>query len=488
MPPSSTKYGFLDYTVSYKAVWTGLGMVVAGLVATVFILERVKPPREDEKARQELKSAERLQVRADGCVAPDTPKQRQDQLEEAGATLGRARTALDQGDFAESINETRAATALLREFIDKTCATRDSVAEFISVTGDVKVKKVQSPRWVPARKDTPLFTGDRIKTGDGQAQYFYLAEGDTSKGETMDIRPGSIVEIKSVTPQPDGLVRAAAFVEVGDVSLRSVPGSGSTLETPNSVVEPKKGDIADVETHVGKEDLIRSRRGGTEVRSASGGRATLDANTRVQVSKAGVGAVVKDLPEPEMVEPIHQRIFTFEKPGEGTVVFEWRELEGAERYLFNLGRNDILRPVLNEGDESVSEPSAQITGLPPGKYFWRLSAVDYNGVPGRWSETRSFSIRGSSGEPPAKRPPPYLEVSSHTAVGDTVIVNGKADPYVTLELILNDRNLGNVAVGDDGSFQHIVPLEREGRNKIEFIARDAYGTETRKSFYENFYY
>jgi hypothetical protein len=475
--PTPTRYkDLLDYTVSYRAVWTILGLAVISLVAGWFIYDKMKPPGEDEKARQELKAASRLLARAEACVEPATPAPQKDRLERASAAVQGAQQDVELGRYADAMAAARDAAQILEDFIDQNCTTRDAEAEFVSLSGDVEVKKAHSFRYVGARPDSTLVQGDRIKTGAGKATILYLRSG-----ETQEIRPNSIIEIKSVTPLPDGKARVESVLEVGEVQLKSVEGTDSTIVARRGSIVPRGGDVVEVESPEGAtEDRFRSLKGGARVTHVSGAQRVLPALSRVSATDEALSEPAPDLPGPELAEPIEGRVFTFEKPEDGVVRWEWRNLPGASRYVLQVGRNELFIPVLNDGDESVSDgTSARTTGLPPNQYWWRVAGVDGKGVRGRWSEQRTFTVRGGAGAAPVSRPPPKLEILEKVPIGDKVIVSGKTDAYVTLEVLVNGRKYQPVDVGDDGGFQHIVPLEREGKNVITFVARDAYGAETR---------
>ena len=59
---TTTRYkDLLDYTVSYKTVWSGIAVAFAFGVAGLIAWSQLKPPGEDERARQEVvRSSARL--------------------------------------------------------------------------------------------------------------------------------------------------------------------------------------------------------------------------------------------------------------------------------------------------------------------------------------------------------------------------------------------------------------------------------------------
>ena len=87
---------FLDYTVTYKSMWTIVGLVVALAVAGWFAWQKFKPAGPDEKARQVIKDAGRLEKRAADCVQDSTPATFLGDLQAGREKLAEARTRLDE--------------------------------------------------------------------------------------------------------------------------------------------------------------------------------------------------------------------------------------------------------------------------------------------------------------------------------------------------------------------------------------------------------
>ena len=474
-PSKPTKYkDLLDYTISYKTVWTTIGLVFAFGVAGLIAWGRMKPASADELARQEVKAAERLLVRAQGCAQQDLKPDDQRLLTEGQEAITAAQVAIGNRRFGEATASANDAQESLKKFVDTVCATRDAVAEFVRIQGDVKVKKVQSPRWVPARKGQ-LAVGDRVWAIDGVAQIAYKLSGDL-----QEIRPGTIIEIKDVFQRADGSSGTEVSLEKGEMSMRSAANSPSIIRAPNLTVEPG-GDQVEIESQEGSGvTRATSRRGGAKV--TQGDRSvTLERGTRVESTTGGMlGQPSKALDPPELKEPIDGRIFSSEKPEDKLIAFKWVPVDGVQGYVFQIARNDVFAPVLNSGEmERVAAAIVELDAPPPNTYYWRAAAVDRAGIRGDWSEVRRFSVRGNLpvGKGP---PPPSIEITNKVNFGDRVIVSGTTQQYVTLEVMLNGRRYQDVNVDEQGRFQVLVTLSQEGKNSIEFVAHDTYGQETKK--------
>ena len=465
----------LDYTIRYRTMWTIVGVVFAVVVASLIAWQELKPPSQEEKARQEIKQAERLAQRAEGCARGDIALQDQELLSSGTKALDAARDSMAQQNHEVAAESARRAQDDLRRFVDRVCSARDTVAEFTRIQGEVKVKKVNSPRWVLARKG-PLAVGDRIWATSGVAEILY-----PSNGERQQLRPGAIIEIKNVQKPPDGGIASVDIsVESGEISMQSAPGSRSTVESPHLTAEPS-GDLLNIAVaNTGDSTAVTSLRGGTRVRTAQGATQVLERAQRVRGGTDGtLTPPTAVLLPPEPKEPLDNRIFSSDKEQDKLIVFQWLPAEGATGYRFQIGLNDLFVPVLNAGDqERIAGTTVELDAPPPQTYYWRVAAVDRAGVDGQWSEVRRFSIRG--GRQVGMPEPPKIEIVEKVDFADRVILTGKTQQYVSLEAYLNGHKYGpDISIGENGDFQVLITLAQEGKNVIELVAHDTYGQETR---------
>lgn len=470
----------LDYSVSYKTVWSIIGVVVAVAVAGWFAWQRFKPAGVDEQARQVIKEATRLESRAGGCVQDSTPAEFLSDLSAGKAQLAEARSRFEAGLFAEAAGFAEEARDGLREFNDKVCSTVESVARFIEMKGQIKIKTAKSARWVNASRGTRLLPGDRIRVDAGEARIEY------KNGEKQTLKKDTVIQIQSYALKPGGGATADILFEGGELLAEGVTNGSSIIHTDFGEARPRDGDIGLKTGGDGKELKVRSERGRSTFQSGSETR-RLEELTVLNASRSGngrvqLGEVAKDLPEPELREPIDGRHFVLEDPTVELTPFEWRPTEGAERYIFQIGRNDWFEPVLNDGDERVPqgrvdlEEAAEIKGLPPGTYYWRVAGVTGAGDFGRWSHPSRFTIsQGKQSD--LGREPPALEVDKGIAIGDKYIFKGKCDAYARLQVFVNGKRWQDVDLDDEGGFSIMVPVEHDGWNTITFEAQDTYGTK-----------
>lgn len=72
----------------------------------------------------------------------------------------------------------------------------------------------------------------------------------------------------------------------------------------------------------------------------------------------------------------------------------WHESENARRYRVQLAADGDFRQVLV--DRTTADREVATGLLRPGRYFWRVAAIDARGAPADWSTVSDFEIRAGS--------------------------------------------------------------------------------------------
>ena len=119
-----------------------------------------------------------------------------------------------------------------------------------------------------------------------------------------------------------------------------------------------------------------------------------------------------------------------------------------------------------------------------GSYHWKVAAISKNGAAGPFSASRRFRVSSQRIRDRSDVDPPKLELTEFVLIGQMVIINGATEPDATLWI---DNN--KVDVYEDGSFNAVVKLRREGLNDLLIVAQDPAGNEstlTRQAYVEVF--
>jgi hypothetical protein len=121
-------------------------------------------------------------------------------------------------------------------------------------------------------------------------------------------------------------------------------------------------------------------------------------------------------------------------------------------------------------DSKHGDTSVEVRGLDPGKYYWRVSAVDKEGVEGPFSDFARFTVSRKAGPGAAGGPPPPLSIESLEVRGNILQVKGRTEPGATLLV-----NAQRVDVATDGSFNEYILLDKPGKQTVVIRATGLQG-------------
>jgi hypothetical protein len=325
------------------------------------------------------------------------------------------------------------------------------IARLTAVDGKVKLKPNEQEAWKDARLSDQLHVGDVVQT-------------ETRAGAQISFNSGSVVSVR-----PDSVVYIGGSAEASTAAWRVQSGrvNFSTGDEATEIVTPTlkttaghnaSGNIDVAETG---ETGVKIFRGQAEVETSKGQRITLTENQAVQVDSAGqAGAAVELPPPPVLVSPASKARLPLVAPPEASAKLVWNAARNGTTYRvamdYNVTQaNLLLSAALDQ--TGIAATSHEIKGLNVGRYFWRVSAVNKDGLEGAPSRVSFFAVV----EPEAPQPtaaatpaaealtllvqaleevaPGVVHVGGRTLAGATVTVNGTA-----------------VKVMSDGSFSEYV--------------------------------
>jgi hypothetical protein len=336
-------------------------------------------------------------------------------------------------------------------------------ARFRSIDGTVRVKPVGTFEWIPADQRMTLRKGDLVRTGDGAA-----AEITFFDGTTVHVRPDSLITIEETTEDPSTKRRRVAWhISSGEVNFqtarRNVPGSATEVSTPT--VRATAGELTDGGIKVAEsgDSDVRVYGGTTDVTTKTGERVALGSSEALKVDAAGRAGPKQTLPAtPALLAPSHQAEITYPDPTRASTLLVWRPVPGASGYHVMLDYSAYFnRPLV---DSRHPDTSVEVRGLEPGKYYWRVAAVDKEGVPGAFSEFARFTVSRRGGAGAGGGPPPPLKIESLEVRANILQVKGTTEAGATVTI-----NGQRADVGSDGTFNEYVlldKLEKPGRQTV----------------------
>jgi hypothetical protein len=346
------------------------------------------------------------------------------------------------------------------------------IARLTAVEGKVKVKPNEEEAWGDARLADQLHVGDVVQT-------------ETRAGAQISFNSGSVVSVR-----PDSVVYIGGSAEASTAAWRVQSGrvNFSTGDEATEIVTPTLKTTAlqnargNIDVGEAGDTGVKIFRGQAEVETTQGQKITLNENQAVQVDSAGkAGAMLELPPPPTLVAPAPKAKLPLVAPPEASAKLAWNAVKNGTTYRvamdYNVTQaNLLLSAALDE--PGITSTSHELKGLNVGRYFWRVSAVNKDGLEGAPSRVSFFAVVVPEVPQPAPTPTPGVElptlvvqaldevapgvvhVGGRTAAGATVTVDGTA-----------------VKVLPDGSFSEYVRHGGKGEVVVRATFPDGQFTE-----------
>ena len=347
--------------------------------------------------------------------------------------------------------------------------------QFYRIEGDVKVKRVRELIWVDAERGMSLSVGDQVKTSSrASAQIIYF------NGTITTIKPGSLLEIKALYDNPATRVQQVRErLREGRISASTQEPSGEgsyhEVSTQNTVATAAERSDFEVTYDKDKEKTgVEVHTGATSLAAGNGPAVKLAASQRVDVDRQARLSPIEKVPlAPHLIDPADQKIFQMKDGTAPTVELSWEPVEGVSGYRLQISSQPLFaQPVVDLA--SLKTTAATLPNVKEGGYYWRVCSLFSEGRDSPYSETRKFKVITGKVAQTSDSVPPVLTVDDFLVFASQVIIRGKTEPGVLLVVAGN-----KVDVYDDGTFTTVVALKHEGLNRVQFVAQDMAGNETR---------
>jgi hypothetical protein len=346
------------------------------------------------------------------------------------------------------------------------------IARLTAVEGKVKVKPNEKDAWSEARLSDRLHVGDVVQT-------------ETRAGAQISFNSGSVVSVR-----PDSVVYIGGSAEASTAAWRVQSGrvNFSTGDEATEIVTPTVRTTAQ-QNASGNIDVtdaggtgVKIFRGQAQVETTQGQTITLNENQAVQVDAAGKAGSTMDLPPPPtLVAPAPRARLALVAPPEPSARLSWNAVKNGVTYRVALDYNVTQANLLLSAalDESgLATTTHDVKGLNVGRYFWRVAAVNKDGLEGAFSRVSFFAIVEPETPAPAATPTPgtaapTLVVQALDEVTPGVVhVGGRTDPGAAVTV---DGTA--VKVMPDGSFSEYVRHGGQGELVIRATGQDGRFTE-----------
>jgi hypothetical protein len=346
------------------------------------------------------------------------------------------------------------------------------IARITAVEGQVKVKPNQKEAWGSARLQDQLHVGDVLQTENRSG-----AQISFNSGSVVSVRPDSVVYIGGSAEAST----AAWRVQSGRVNF-SVGEETTEIVTPTVKTTALQNATGNIDVGAAGETGVKIFRGQAEVETTQGQRITLNENQAVQVDAAGKAGSKLDLPPPPtLVAPASKSQLPLVAPPGASATLSWNEVKNGVTYRvamdYNVTQaNLLLSAALDE--PGITGTRHDLKGLNLGRYFWRVAAVNKDGLEGAFSRVSFFAVVPPRAPEPAPTPgagdeaPTLLLQALEEVAPGIVHVGGRTDPGATVTV-----NGTPVKVMPDGSFSEYVRRSGPGDIVVRTTSPDGRFTE-----------
>jgi len=346
-------------------------------------------------------------------------------------------------------------------------AAGQSKIKFVNLDGKVQVKRVNSVQWVDADYHTVLDKGDLIQTGsDGLAR---IAFADST---SYVVKPETLVTVEENSMTHDQ-TSTSVHINTGqvDLSTASSPNSHAAVSAEDFTAQVRPNSRASVKADPNtKEGEITITNGSATVEHGQE-RVEIGTYQRALIPSNGVITKSDVLAPPVLSEPRNLAPIVTENPKTASVHFEWKPVRDAISYTLRISATNMFTKMVRE--VKVPGPTADVSGLDAGDYFWNVIAVDSKKQTSEPSEAFKFALFAQG-----KAQEMALEVSGTQLHGRVAEIFGRTEPGAAL--IINGQPVANIAA--DGNFRYFTEALEPGEHTIVIIGQNRRGGTARQQF------
>lgn len=360
------------------------------------------------------------------------------------------------GDLINSNSAAQSALYFAKEALQdaKNKRVKSITAILKEKKGSIETKKSNQVVWNSAKIKQELFEKERLRTfsnSNGQIQFIdgsRLQIGENALAVIEAMKQDLISNTNTtdvVVLQGDISTYLSSLSKKNQVNV-SAPGIETKIRSRKFWTGRDENQVVRVANYDGEIDLV-----------AAGKQVTVGQNegSKIEPGKAPTPPK-KLLPSPKTSSPTANQSFF-----STSINFNWERVSGARNYLIEIASDKNLGEILVQ--KNLSRTSFSWKPEKSGIYFWHVSSVDSDKLPGPFTDVIEFSYF-------LDKTPPFLVVenpkNNEVIFSKELTVTGKTESSV--EVLVNSENAN---VSYDGSFSKKIFLEA-GKNKIQIQAID----------------
>jgi hypothetical protein len=349
--------------------------------------------------------------------------------------------------------------------LEKSQAARDRAAEALVTDrhGQVEGQRPQDLGWRGLQLQTTLIEEERVRTlSDSTAQITFR---DASRLR-LNANSNAVIQRLRYDPLKRSEVAKVSLVEGDFYALLASPSTRASfnVEVPRVNASIDSGNF-----------WVRNDDDGAKFTNYDDGAVEVTAAGESVTLGRNEGTIVKSGSAPREALAVLRSPSLTSPPNETTAFnrfprLVWSPVPEAVGYWIEIGGDQgFSRMIVSRFglDQAEFDGGA----LPPGEYFWRVAALDSFGLPGARSAVWRFVVT-------VDNDPPFLTIRApeRDAIlrNAAVSVSGESEPGASVTV--EGRAVTPAA---DGRFQTSLEA-KPGANKIEIVATDPAGNETRR--------
>lgn len=356
-------------------------------------------------------------------------------------------------------------------------------AHVVYTVNAVRYRHKETPNWKDAAVSMEVFEGDSLRTlEDSKARVMFLNK------EMLSLEANSMAVIKPAGADADVVLKAGSVfmghARVVTATARVTPKTDATRYSATvdaelrTRVEVFAGAAAvaaqgnEIVVPAGMETTVLPGLGPQPPKPLTM-PAELEARAQEYASAASVGGAAAPHPRVPPPQPEPEA----DADTLRTDIRVMRIGQPIQGYHVQASDDRDFTKVLFDRHYEVDEKfTAMESGLKPGAYWWRVSAIDLLGTDGKFHEPRYYTVGIRRQEPENERLSSMLTILSpddNAEVGDSVRVAGiLRDERLSLEI--NGRP---VKVDEEGNFA-VIMKTNVGGNSVVIVVSDQKGNKS----------
>ena len=187
-------------------------------------------------------------------------------------------------------------------------------------------------------------------------------------------------------------------------------GEATEIVTPTVRTTALENATGNIDVGEGGQTGVKIFQGQAEIETTQGQKITLQQNQAVQVDAAGrAGTTVELPPPPTLIAPAPRTRLPIATAPDPSAKLSWTEVKNGVTYHvaldYNVTQANLLMSAALE-ESGIRGGAHDIKGLNLGRYFWRVAAVNKDGIEGAFSRVSHFPVVEPETPQPVPTPTP----------------------------------------------------------------------------------